>query len=90
MHSFTLLDAESYNAPTPAGVDSMRIGVDFLIREEEKEADDDFFQPVIKGEPDAVSQRFILSIDLERDINSDNDADNNTDSDSNENLDDNT
>lgn len=64
-HSFTLLDGESYNAPTPAGLDSMRIGVDFLIREGEEEPEDDFFQPIIQGEPEEVSQRFILSIDLD-------------------------
>ena len=88
MHSFTLLDAESYNAPTPAGVDSMRIGVDFLIREEDKETDDDFFQPVIKGEPDAVSQRFILSIDLEKDTDSGDNSEDNVNDNPSENLDD--
>lgn len=64
-HNFNLLDAESYNEPTPTGLDSMRIGIDFLIREDEKDQEEDYFQPTIEGEPEEMSQRFILSIDLE-------------------------
>lgn len=62
-HNVILLDSESYNAPTPAGLDSMSIGIDFVIREEEEEGED-FFQAPIQGEPE-VTQRFMLNIDLD-------------------------
>lgn len=62
-HNVMLLDSESYNAPTPAGLDSMSIGIDFVIKEEVLE-EEDFFQAPIQGEPEAT-ERFILNIDLD-------------------------
>jgi hypothetical protein len=64
-HHFSLLDTASYNAPVSAGLESMSIGIDYVIKEitteEEKE---DYFQEIIQGEPEAM-QRFILDIDLD-------------------------
>lgn len=62
-HNFGLLDTATYTAPVSAGLDSMSIGIDYVIKEEVKE-EEDYFQEIIEGEPEAT-QRFILDIDLD-------------------------